>query len=181
MCRRPPRSSAPWQVVATRNPVQYSSSRSQSNGSATPVILGVTLDKRLITLKHTRQVRKKAAQRLGMLEPLLNRRSCLSIRNDVMLYKQFIRLMMDYACPVWRFVARSHINKLQGLQSKCLRIVTNEPWYIGSRQIQDDLGVPYFSEHIRSLREWLQVSWYREPVSWAAWQASALTMCRPAS
>jgi len=35
--------------------------------------LGVTLDKRLTWSKHVDQVRKKAAQRLGKLEPLLNR------------------------------------------------------------------------------------------------------------
>ena len=61
--------------------------------------------------------------------------------------------MMDYACPVWRAAAHSHIRKLQVLQSKCLRIATNAPWYIGNKQIHDDLGVPYFSDHIRSLTE----------------------------
>jgi hypothetical protein len=61
--------------------------------------------------------------------------------------------MMDYACPVWRSAARSHIKKLQVLQSKCLRIATNAPWYIGNRQIHDDLGVPYFPDHIRHLTE----------------------------
>jgi hypothetical protein len=88
-----------------------------------------------------------------MLGPLLNRRSGLSIRNGVLLYKQLIRSMMDYACPIWRAAARSHIKKLQVLQSKCLRIATNSPWYIGNKQIHDDLGVPYFSDHIRSLTE----------------------------
>ena len=39
------------------------------------------------------------------------------------------------------------------LQSKCLRIATNAPWYIGNRQIRDDLGITYFSDHIRSLTE----------------------------
>jgi hypothetical protein len=58
---------------------------------------------------------------------------------------------MDYTCPVWRSTACSHIKKLQVLQSKCLHIATNAPWYIGNRQIHDDLGVPYFSDHIRSL------------------------------
>jgi hypothetical protein len=115
--------------------------------------LGVTLDKRLNWSKHIDQVRKKAAQRLGTLGPLLNRRSGLSIRNGVLLYKQLIRPMMDYACPIWRAAAHSHIRKLQVLQSKCLRIATNAPWYIGNRQIHDDLGVPYFSDHIRSLTE----------------------------
>jgi hypothetical protein len=88
-----------------------------------------------------------------MLRPLLNRRSGLSIRNGVLLYKQLIRPRMDYACPVWRAAARSHIKKLQVLQSKCFRVATNAPWYVGNKQIHDDLGVPYFFGHIRSLTE----------------------------
>jgi len=108
---------------------------------------------RLTRSKHMDQVRKKAAQRLGTLGPLLNRRSCLSIRNGVLLYKQLIRPMMDYACPVWRSAPRSHNKKLQVLQSKCFRIATNAPWYTGNRQIHDDLGVPYFCDHIISLTE----------------------------
>jgi hypothetical protein len=43
---------------------------------------------------------KKAAQRLGVLGPLLNRRNGLSVRNGVLLYKQLIGPMMDYACPI---------------------------------------------------------------------------------
>jgi hypothetical protein len=115
--------------------------------------LGVILDKRLTWSKHIDQVRKKAVQRLGILGPLLNRRSGLSIRNGVLLYKQLIRPMMDYACPVWRFAPRSYIKKLQVVQSKCLRIATSAPWYIGIRQIHDDVGIPYFSDHISSLTE----------------------------
>ena len=61
--------------------------------------LGVILDKRLTRSKHIDQLRKKAAQRLGILGPPLNRRSGLSIRNGVLLYKQLIRPVMDYACP----------------------------------------------------------------------------------
>jgi hypothetical protein len=61
--------------------------------------LGVTLDKGSPG-RNIDQVRKKAAQRLGTLGPLLNSGSGLSIRNDVLLYKQLIRPMIDYACPV---------------------------------------------------------------------------------
>ena len=41
-------------------------------------------------------IRKKTAQRMGMLGPLTNRKSDLSIRNGVVLYKQLIIPMMDY-------------------------------------------------------------------------------------
>jgi hypothetical protein len=98
-------------------------------------------------------MRKRADQKLGMLGPLLNRRSVLSVRNGVLLYKQLIRPRMDYACPIWRSAARIHVIKLQVLQSKCLLIATNEPWYVGNRQIHEDLGIPFFAVHIRVLSE----------------------------
>jgi hypothetical protein len=115
--------------------------------------LGVTLDTRLTWSAHVNQARKRTAQRLGMLGPLLNRRSGLSVGNGVLLYKQLIRLMMDYACPIWRPAARSHVRKLQVLLSKCLRIATNAPWYVGNRQIHEDLGLPLFADHNRALTE----------------------------
>jgi hypothetical protein len=69
--------------------------------------LGMTLDTRLTWSAHINQVGRKAAQRLSVLGPLLNMRNGLSIRNGVLLYKQLIRPVMDYACPVWRSAARS--------------------------------------------------------------------------
>ena len=58
--------------------------------------LGVTLDKRLTWSPHIDQVSRRTAQRVGLLGPLLNRKSDLSIRNGVLLYKQLIRPKMDY-------------------------------------------------------------------------------------
>jgi hypothetical protein len=69
----------------------------------------------------------------------------------VLLYKQLIRFMMDYACPIWRSAARIHVRKLQMLQSKCLHIATNAPWYVSNRQIHEDLGIPFFADHIRAV------------------------------
>jgi hypothetical protein len=53
--------------------------------------LGVNLDTQITCSRHVNQVRKKAAQWLGVLVPLLNRRSSLSVRYCVLLYKQLIR------------------------------------------------------------------------------------------
>jgi hypothetical protein len=51
--------------------------------------LRVTQDK-LTWSPHIDQVRR-TLQRMGFLVPLLNRRSDLSIRNGVLLYKQFVQ------------------------------------------------------------------------------------------
>jgi hypothetical protein len=115
--------------------------------------LGVILDLRLTWPPHIVQVRNKAFQQLGVLGCLLNRRSGLSMRNGIMLYKQLIRLMMDHASPIWRCATRSYVKQLQVFQSKCLRIATGAPWYISDRQIHEDFGVPFFEEHTKALTE----------------------------
>jgi hypothetical protein len=81
----------------------------------TTLYLGVTLDKRLTWSPHIDQVRKKTSQRMGMVGPLLNRKSDLSVMNGVLLYKQLIRRLMAYACHAWRSAARSHVRRLQVL------------------------------------------------------------------
>ena len=115
--------------------------------------LGVTRDMRLTWSPHIDQVRTRTAQRMGMLGPLLNRKSDLSVRNGVLLHKQLIRPLMEYACPAWRSAARSHVRRLQILQSKCLLLTTSAPWYVRSRQIHEDLGVPLIAYHFRALTE----------------------------
>jgi hypothetical protein len=89
--------------------------------------LGLTVDTRLTWSAHVNHVVRKAAQSLVLLGPLLNRRCGLSIKNGVLLYKQLIRPMMYYACPIWRYAAHTHVRKLQVLQSKFLHIATNAP------------------------------------------------------
>jgi hypothetical protein len=86
-----------------------------------------------------------------MLGPLLNRKSNLSVRNGILLYKQLIRPIMDYVCLPWSSAARFHVRRLQVLQSKCLRFATGAPSYVRNRQMQEDLGVPLFADHVRAL------------------------------
>jgi hypothetical protein len=146
MCLRPPRYSSrliqPRPVTLFGEPIEWVD---------TTRYLGVTLDTRLTWSPHIDQVRKRAAQRLGMLCPLLNRKSDLSVRNGVLLYKQLIRPMMDYACSALRTSYRSHVRMIQVLQSNCLRLATGALWYVRNRQIHEDLGDPLFADHIRVL------------------------------
>jgi len=113
--------------------------------------LGATLDKGLTWSPHIDKVRKKTAQRMGTLGPLLNRKRDLSVRNGVLIFKQLIRPMTDYALSAWRSAARFHIRRLQVLQSKCLRLATGASWYVRNRQLHEVLGVPLFAGHIRTL------------------------------
>ena len=113
--------------------------------------LGVTLDKRLTCSPHIDQVRNKTAQRMGMLGPLLNSKSEITVGNGVLLNKQLIRPEMYYACPDCSYGSRTHVRRLLVLQSKCLRLATGAPWYVSNRQIHEDMGDPLFDDHIRVL------------------------------
>jgi len=57
---------------------------------------------------------------MGMLCPLMNRKSDLSVRNGALLYMKLIWPLMVYVFSVWWSAARSHVRKLQVLKSKCL-------------------------------------------------------------
>jgi len=153
---------------------RFISSGSQSNGSIPPIIMGWPLIHG--SPGQLYQLRKKPVQRLGALEPLLNR-SGLSIRNRILLYKQLLRPVMEYADTVWWSTSQFHIRKLQVLQSKCLQIATNACWYIGTKQIHDDVGV-YCLPTTSDLWEfWLKVSWCRKSLSYAALLIYTLPEC----
>jgi hypothetical protein len=68
--------------------------------------------------------------------------SGLFIRNGVLLYKQLIHPMMDFAYPIWRSTTHAYARKLQA---------SILPWYICNRQILEDLGVAFIADHIRAL------------------------------
>jgi hypothetical protein len=87
--------------------------------------LGVTLGTQLAWSTQVKDVGRKKLKYFPCLAPFLNRRSGVSVRNGVLLYRQLIRPMMDCACPIWRSAARSHVRKLQVLQFKCLHVATN--------------------------------------------------------
>jgi hypothetical protein len=80
---------------ASKSPDQSTFLKSQYSVSKTERYFGMTLDTQLTWATHTNLVGRKAAERLGLLGSLLNRRSGLPVRNGVLLYKQLIRPMMD--------------------------------------------------------------------------------------
>jgi hypothetical protein len=90
-----------------------------------------------------------------MLVPLLNRKSDLSERNGVLQYKQLIRPTMDFAGLALKSPNRTHVQRLQVLQSKRFRLAVGAPSYVSNSQIHEDLGDPLFADHTTALSEGL--------------------------
>lgn len=99
------------------------------------------LDEKLTFKEHISQVIRKATVALISLNPIIGRGAKTSLKLKVMLYKSIIRPILLYACPAWAATRRVDRKKLQILQNKVTRRLTNAPWYVRNTIIQRDLGL----------------------------------------
>lgn len=113
--------------------------------------LGVSLDKTLTFQQHTKIAAEKALKYMGILYPLLNRKSKLNRFNKITLYKIVIQSILLYACPVWGSCARTHINKLQLVQNKCLKIILNLPYDHPTTDVHRLSNVPLISQQLQKI------------------------------
>lgn len=111
--------------------------------------LGVTLDSGMYFRKHVAAVRKKAAFVLSRLHYLLNKRSHMSLRHKVTLYKACVRPCMTYASVVFAHCAPSYIHSLQVLQSRFMRIATGAPFYVRNVDLHYDLELPTIAQWMK--------------------------------
>jgi hypothetical protein len=66
---------------------------------------------------------------------LMGRRSALSIRNKLMLYKQ----ILTYGIQLWGCTKQSNIEIIQRFQDKVLRKIVDAPWYMKNADFRRDL------------------------------------------
>ena len=113
--------------------------------------LGVTLDSKLTWKKHIDSKVNSASNALSALYPMMCRNSKLSTDNKLLIYKAIVRPIMTYAAPVWGYAAKYHINKMQVVQNKALRISLNAPRWIPVRILHKDTKILRVSAFIKSL------------------------------
>jgi hypothetical protein len=58
---------------------------------------------------------------------------------------------MTYACPAWKFVAETHLLKLQRVQNKVLCTIGNFPRHTSIRDMHVAFQVPYVYGYITKL------------------------------
>jgi hypothetical protein len=107
-------------------------SESQYSGSKHHGILGWPLIHSLRGLHTSTSLEERQPKDWACLAPSIDV-ACFTIRNAVLLHKQLIRPVTNLACSICRSAARSYVQNLQVLQSKCLRIATNTPCYKSTR------------------------------------------------
>ncbi|GFW88444.1 RNA-directed DNA polymerase from mobile element jockey [Trichonephila clavipes] len=90
--------------------------------------LGLHIDRRLTFKKHIDYLAEKFWGRIHLAISLFGKRSPLSLENKVILNKQILRPVITYGSPVWGAAATTHMKKIQVIQNKILRVMTNAPW-----------------------------------------------------
>jgi hypothetical protein len=112
--------------------------------------LGVYFDRKLNWKFHINRKINLAYGKLSKLFPLLNKKSSLSVKNGVLLYKSILRPLLLYACPVWGTASAGIMKKLQTFQNKILRIILKCPWYVRNTQIHKELGIMSIEDFVKN-------------------------------
>lgn len=97
--------------------------------------LGITLDKKLTFARHIENTIERVNKYIRVFYSLINRRSSLSEKNKIILFKVIFQAIILYGCPVWINCAHTHIKKLQISQNKVLKMILNKPFYFSTERL----------------------------------------------
>lgn len=114
--------------------------------------LGMIIDKRVTLKHHVEYVTNRAHTALRNLYPLISRNSQLDVRNKLLIYKLAIRPIFTYGCPAFENMAKTHLQKLQVLQNKFLRIVLNKTIYDRITDLHAEAKIPSIEDYIGKLQ-----------------------------
>ena len=114
--------------------------------------LGMVIDKRVTLKPHVEYVTNRAHTALRQLYPLISRNSQLDVRNKLLIYKLAIRPIFTYGCPAFGSMAQTHLQKLQVLQNKFLRIVLNKTRYERITDLHTEAKIPSIKDYVGKLQ-----------------------------
>lgn len=115
--------------------------QSEINWSTSIKYLGMLLDPKLKYDAHIDFLLAKSNKLLRALYPLINRKSKLSLRNKLLIYKSIFRPTMFYAAPVWMECSNVYKKKIQVFQNKVLKIILNKPRRTSTIDIHKSSGI----------------------------------------
>ena len=99
--------------------------------------LGLQVDDQLKWATHLSSTIKKASRGIGMLK---YSKRYLPKESLIMLYRGLVEPYFRYCCPVWGSCGATALDKLQKLQNRAARIVTNSPYDASALHLIGSLG-----------------------------------------
>ncbi len=86
--------------------------------------LGVTLDHNLNFSTHATNAASRAIKAIAKLSPLLQEKGGVSVEMGIILYKTYVRPLLEYAFPVWSCIPRTAMDKIERAQRIALLKIT---------------------------------------------------------
>ena len=96
---------------------------------------------------HITEVTKKISRALGMIG---HAKHCLPLNILQTMYRSMVEPYFRFRCPIWGGCGTTAFNKLQKLQNRAARIVTNSPYRMFALSIIRQLGWQTMNELIRT-------------------------------
>ena len=115
--------------------------------------MGITLDRRLTLKPHIKAKQKQLNIKSRRLYWLLGSKSELNLNNKLRIYKAILRPVWSYGIQLWGTSSNLNVDILERYQSKTLRLITNEPWFISNKAILRDLEMVTVRDEIRRCSE----------------------------
>lgn len=112
--------------------------------------LGLHLDQRLTWKAHIKAKRQQLNLKTRSMHWLIGRKSQLTIKSKLLLYKVILTPIWSYGIELWGCSKPSNTKILQSFQSKTLRILADAPWYVNNLTLHNDLKIPFITEVISS-------------------------------
>ncbi|GFU79578.1 RNA-directed DNA polymerase from mobile element jockey [Trichonephila clavipes] len=103
--------------------------------------LGLILNDKLTYSSHFKEITKKYWKKLYSLNDIIGRKSKLSLKNRLFVYKQYVRPLLLYGCAIWGSAGYVHIDNLQRLQNKALRTIARAPRFLPRYILHEELRV----------------------------------------
>ncbi|GFV21511.1 putative RNA-directed DNA polymerase from transposon X-element [Trichonephila clavipes] len=103
--------------------------------------LGLILNHNLTYRPHFNEIKKKFWSKHFSLIELLGKKSKLSLKNRIFIFKTYLRPILTYGCAIWGAAGNNHLEDLQRLQNKVLRIIARAPRFIPRSVLHEELRV----------------------------------------
>ncbi|GFX39314.1 probable RNA-directed DNA polymerase from transposon X-element [Trichonephila clavipes] len=113
--------------------------------------LGLHIDSRLTFKKHIDYLSEKFWGRISLAISLIGGGLLYPWKIKLYYTKQILRPVTTYGSPVWGAAAATHMKKIQVMQNKFLRVMTNATLYVRNDVIHNDLHMEPISNYITKL------------------------------
>lgn len=80
------------------------------------------------------------------LYPLISKNN--KLKTNVKINKAFVKLVITYRHQIWAAAAKNHINKIQKIQNKFLRIILNKPFDTPIKLLHQLANIPTIKDFI---------------------------------